>query len=62
MAMPNVYSIRHTTVEVYVEPVVHGIKVSRADLLADLKRPDKGRADRVLTGECWHVVREGLCC
>jgi hypothetical protein len=61
IAMPDVYSIRHTTVEAYVEPVVHEIKVSRADLLADLKRPDKGRAYRALAGECWYVVREGLC-
>jgi hypothetical protein len=61
IAMPDVYSIRHTTVEAYLEPVVHEIKVSRADLLADLKRPDKGRAYRAVAGECWYVVREGLC-
>ena len=61
MAMPDVYSIRHTTVEAYLEPIVHEIKVSRADLLADLKRPDKGRAYRAVAGECWYVVREGLC-
>lgn len=61
MAMPDVFSIRHTTVEAYVEPVVHEIKVSRSDLLADLKRPDKGRAYRALGGECWYVLREGLC-
>ena len=61
VAMPDVYSIRHTTVEAYLEPVAHEIKVSRADLLADLKRPDKGRAYRALAGECWYVVREGLC-
>lgn len=61
MAMPDVFSIRHTTVEAYLEPAVHEIKVSRADLRADLKRPDKGRAYRALAGECWYVVREGLC-
>ncbi len=61
VAMPDVFSIRHTTVEALVAPVVHEIKVSRADLLADLKRPDKGRAYRALAGECWYVVREGLC-
>lgn len=61
MAKPDVFSIRHTTVEAYLEPVVHEIKVSRADLLADLKRPDKGGAYRALGGECWYVVREGLC-
>ena len=61
VAMPDVYSIRHTTVEDYLEPVVHEIKVSRADLLADLKRPDKGRAYRAVASQCWYVVREGLC-
>lgn len=61
VAMPDVYSVRHTTVEAYLEPVVHEIKVSRADLLADLKRPDKGRAYRAVASQCWYVVREGLC-
>ena len=60
MAMPDVYSIRHTTVEDYVEPVVHEIKVRRADLLADLRRPTKGEAYRWLSGECWYVIRHGI--
>lgn len=60
MAMPDVYSIRHTTVEDYVEPVVHEIKVRRADLLADLRRPAKGEAYRWLSGECWYVIAEGI--
>ena len=38
IAMPDVFSIRNTTVEAYVEPVVHEIKVRRADLLGDLKK------------------------
>jgi hypothetical protein len=58
--MPDVYSIRHTTVEDYVEPVAHEIKVRRADLLADLRRPAKGEAYRWLSGECWYVIREGI--
>lgn len=60
IAMPDVYSIRHTTVEAYVEPVAHEIKVRRADLLADLRRPAKGEAYRWLSGECWYVIREGI--
>ena len=60
IAMPDVYSIRHTTVEDYVEPVAHEIKVRRADLLADLRRPAKGEAYRWLSGECWYVLREGI--
>ncbi len=60
MAMPDVFSIRHTTVEDYVEPVVHEIKVSRADLLSDLRKPAKGLAYAALASQCWYVVREGI--
>ena len=60
IAMPDVYSIRHTTVEDHVEPVAHEIKVRRADLLADLRRPTKGEAYRWLSGECWYVIRAGI--
>lgn len=60
MAMPDVYSIRHTSVEAYVAPVVHEVKVRRADLLGDLKRPAKGEAYRALCSECWYVLRAGI--
>jgi len=60
IAMPDVYSIRHTTVEDYALPIVHEVKVRRADLLADLKRPDKGEAYRALCGECWYVLKAGI--
>jgi hypothetical protein len=60
MAMPDVYSIRHTTVEAYTEPVVHEVKVRRADLLADLRRPDKGEAYRAIGARCWYVLRAGI--
>lgn len=60
MAMPDVFSIRHTSVEDYLEPVVHEVKVRRADLLADLKREAKRAAYLQLAGECWYVIREGI--
>ena len=60
MAMPDVFSIRHTTVEAYLEPVVHEIKVRRADLLADLRRAAKREAYLQIGGECWYVIREGI--
>ena len=44
MAMPDVFSIRHTTVEAYAEPIVHEVKVQRSDLLADLRRASKRQA------------------
>jgi hypothetical protein len=60
MAMPDVFSIRHTTVEAYLEPVVHEIKVRRSDLLADLRRAGKREAYLQVGGECWYVIREGI--
>ena len=60
MAMPDVFSVRHTTVEAYLEPIVHEIKVRRSDLLADLKLPAKRAAYLQLSGECWYVVRAGI--
>ena len=60
VAMPDVFSIRHTSVEAYVEPVVHEVKVRRADLLADLRRECKGAAYAALAGECWYVLRDGI--
>jgi hypothetical protein len=60
MAMPDVYSIRHTTVEDYTLPIVHEVKVRRADLLSDLKRPAKGEAYRALCSECWYVIKAGI--
>lgn len=60
MAMPDVFSVRHTTVEAYLEPVVHEIKVQRADLLADLKRASKRAAYLQLASQCWYVIRAGI--
>ena len=56
MVRPDVFSIRNTTVETYVDPIVHEIKVSRADLLGDLRRPEKRTAYLDLGGECWYVL------
>jgi hypothetical protein len=60
MAMPDVFSIRHTTVEAYAEPIVHEVKVQRSDLLADLRRACKREAYLQLGGECWYVIKAGI--
>jgi hypothetical protein len=60
IAMPDVFSIRQTTVEAYLEPVVHEVKVRRADLLADLRQPRKRAAYLALGGECWYVLAPGV--
>jgi hypothetical protein len=60
VALPDVYSIRHTTREDCTEPVVHGIKVSRADLLSELRSAAKGTAYLAMRSQCWHVLRRGI--
>ena len=60
LVMPDVYSIRHTTVEDHVEPIAHEIKVSRADLLSDLRNEAKRESYRALSSQCWYVIRAGI--
>lgn len=60
VAMPDVFSIRQTSVEAYLEPTVHEVKVSRADLLSDLRSPTKGSAYAALSSQCWYVLKEGI--
>lgn len=60
MAMPDVFSICHTTVEAHLEPIVHEVKVRRADLLGDLRQPAKRAAYLQMAGECWYVIRAGI--
>lgn len=59
-AMPDVFSIRHSTVEDYLEPAIHEVKVSRADLLGELRKPAKSAAYRALAGQCWFVLKAGI--
>jgi hypothetical protein len=59
-AMPDLYSVRNTTVEDYLEPAVHEIKVSRADLLGELRRPAKAQAYLALSSQCWYVLKAGI--
>ncbi len=56
VARPDVYSIRQSSVQAYLEPWVHEIKVSRADLLGDVKKPDKRAAYLASASACWYVL------
>jgi hypothetical protein len=40
--------------------VVHEIKVSRADLLSDLRHEAKRAAYLALSSQCWYVLRTGI--
>lgn len=59
-ARPDVFSIRNTSVERYLDPRVHEIKASRADLLCDLRNPAKRAAYRWLSCETYYVFPAGL--
>ena len=60
LAMPDVFSVRHTSVAGYLQAAVHEIKVKRADLLSDLRNADKRAAYLGMAGECWYVLAEGI--
>jgi hypothetical protein len=60
IAMPDVFSIRHTTVEDCAEPIVHEVKVRRADLLGDLRQEAKRAAYLALSSQCWYVLKAGI--
>ena len=57
---PDVYSIGHTSVEAYLCPIVHEIKVRRADLLGDLRREPKRAGYQWLSSETWYVLAAGI--
>jgi hypothetical protein len=58
--LPDVFSLRHTTVVDYLDPAVHEIKVRRADLLSDLRDPGKREAYLQMAGQCWYVLAAGI--
>ncbi len=57
---PDVFSIRNTSHEAYLAPFVHEVKVSRADLLTDLRNPAKRAGYQALSQQFWYVVAAGI--
>jgi hypothetical protein len=55
IARPDVFSVRNTSVEDYLQPMVHEIKVSRADLLSDLRHAAKRESYQWLSCETYYV-------
>ncbi len=55
-AVPDVFSIRNTSAEPYLEPIVHEIKVSRNDLLGDLKQAEKRAAYLGMASQVYYVL------
>ena len=60
LARPDLFSVRRTSNPNYLHPVVHEIKVSRADLLSDLRHQAKRSSYQWLASECHYVFPHGL--
>jgi hypothetical protein len=60
IARPDVFSIRHTTREDYLRPIAYEIKVRRADLLGDLRKPAKRACYQQVSAEFYYVVLPGI--
>lgn len=60
LARPDVFSVRNTSVEDYLHPMVHEIKFSRADLLSDLRNTAKRLSYQWLCCECFYVFPHGV--
>ena len=60
MARPDVFSVRRTSVEAYLHPMVHEVKVSRADLLSDLRHAAKRESYQWLSCETYYVLPAGI--
>lgn len=58
--LPDVYSLRNTTALKHALPMIHEVKVSRADLLADLADAGKRMAYQALSSEFYYVMPAGL--
>ncbi|MDO8248732.1 MAG: hypothetical protein Q7T78_03305 [Rhodoferax sp.] len=56
LCQPDVFSIRNSSRQEYLEPIVHEVKASRGDLLGDLKRAEKRGAYLDIGGQCWYVL------
>lgn len=60
LAKPDVYSLRPSSLARGLQPVVHEIKVRRADLLSDLRRADKRAAYVGMSAQTWYVLKAGI--
>lgn len=60
MARPDLFSVRNTSVPAYLQPMVHEVKASRADLLSDLRHDAKRQAYQWLCEECYYVFPPGI--
>lgn len=56
LAQPDVFSLRNSSAQRHLRCVVHEIKVSRADVLGELRKPLKTAAYLQMASELWMVL------
>ncbi len=57
---PDVFSLRPSSRVDALDVAIHEIKVSRADLLGELRRPAKSAAYAALCAQAWFVLKAGI--
>jgi hypothetical protein len=57
---PDIFSVRNTSHDAYLAPFVHEIKVSRADLLTDLRNTGKRAGYQALSQQFYYVLAPGI--
>ena len=57
---PDVFSLRPSSRVDALDVAIHEIKVSRADLLGELRRPSKSAAYAALCAQAWFVLKAGI--
>lgn len=60
VCQPDVYSLRQTSKPEGLEVAIHEVKVSRADLLTELRKPAKSAAYAALSGQTCFVLAAGI--
>jgi hypothetical protein len=60
LSRPDLFSVRRTSNPAYLQPMVHEVKVSRADLFSDLRHKAKRSSYQWLCSECHYVFPAGL--
>ncbi len=60
LSRPDLFSVRRTSNPAYLQPMVHEVKVSRADLFSDLRHQAKRASYQWLCSECHYVFPAGL--
>jgi hypothetical protein len=60
LARPDLFSVRRTSNPAYLHPLVHEVKVSRADLFSDLRHKAKRASYQWLCSECHYVFPAGM--